>query len=219
MPALPVARTTATSPGAASAREWPPGLACSRHEISPSGAPARTAASAITSAARRQQRGGRGMRAHDEALPDLTAARHLNSTVEVGLVTGMIPAITPIGAPTAVDPVPVLVGPQHADACACRSMQRATNAGVVQVLEDLVLVDAVARSRRRRSGPTRPAASVPARAMARTMRVQPSSWSAPAKRLEGLAGRARALVRASPMRRPGRRPQPSTGGHETTPWR
>ena len=36
------------------------------------------------------------------ALPDFTAAMHLKSTVEVGFVTGMMPAMTPIGEPTAV---------------------------------------------------------------------------------------------------------------------
>ena len=36
------------------------------------------------------------------ALPDFTAAKHLKIVVEVGFVTGMMPAITPIGAPIAV---------------------------------------------------------------------------------------------------------------------
>ena len=68
----------------------------------PFGAPALTAASAITSAARALHRAARGWGAQTIALPDLTAARHLKSTVEVGLVTGMIAAMTPIGEPIAV---------------------------------------------------------------------------------------------------------------------
>ena len=47
-------------------------------------------------------RAARGCGACTIALPDFTAAMLLNSAVDVGLVTGMTPAITPIGAPTAV---------------------------------------------------------------------------------------------------------------------
>ena len=61
-----------------------------------------TAASDITSAVRTQQRAALGWGAQTMALPDFTAAMHLKRTVEVGLVTGMTPAITPIGEPTAV---------------------------------------------------------------------------------------------------------------------
>src|SRR5882724_6665659 len=73
-----------------------------RHEISPFGAPALTAASAMISAARMLHRAARGCGAQTTALPDFTAARHLNSTVEVGFVTGIMAAMTPIGEPIAV---------------------------------------------------------------------------------------------------------------------
>ena len=68
----------------------------------PGGAPARSAAWARTWAARLQQRAARGWGAQTMALPALTEARILKRTVEVGLVTGMIPATTPTGQPTAV---------------------------------------------------------------------------------------------------------------------
>jgi hypothetical protein len=101
MPGPPVARTRAISGRSISSRVAA-SVGASRQETRPSGAPAATAASAITSAARREHLAARGCGACTMALPALTAARLLNSTVEVGLVTGMIPAITPIGLPTAV---------------------------------------------------------------------------------------------------------------------
>ena len=60
------------------------------------------AAAARISAARKQHWAARGCGACTIVLPALTAARHLKMTVEVGLVTGMIAAITPIGLPIAV---------------------------------------------------------------------------------------------------------------------
>ena len=56
----------------------------------------------MTSTVRAQHLAARGCGAQTMALPDFTAARHLKMVVEVGLVTGMIPAITPIGTPIAV---------------------------------------------------------------------------------------------------------------------
>jgi hypothetical protein len=79
----------------------------------------------MISAARRVQRAARGWGACTTALPDFTAARLLNRVVDVGLVTGMIPAITPIGAPTAVTLARSSV---HSTPTARRSsIQRATN--------------------------------------------------------------------------------------------
>ena len=77
-------------------------VGCSRQETSPGGAPARSAAAAMTSVARRQHSTARGWGDITTAFPDFTAARALNSTVDVGLVRGMSPAITPMGSPTAV---------------------------------------------------------------------------------------------------------------------
>ena len=68
----------------------------------PSGAPAVTAASAMICAVRAVQRAALGCGACTTALPDFSAARLLNRAVEVGFVTGMIAAMTPMGAPTAV---------------------------------------------------------------------------------------------------------------------
>ena len=70
--------------------------------MSPSGAPAAVAAAAMSSAARAQHLTARGCGAQTMALPDLTAARILKITVDVGLVTGMIAAMTPTGEPIAV---------------------------------------------------------------------------------------------------------------------
>ena len=56
----------------------------------------------MISAVRRVHVAARGCGACTTALPAFTAARLLNSVVDVGLVTGMMPAITPMGEPTAV---------------------------------------------------------------------------------------------------------------------
>ncbi len=74
----------------------------SRHCTRFSGAPAFTAAAAMTSDVRRQHFTARGCGACTIALPALTAARLLKITVDVGFVTGMIAAITPMGLPIAV---------------------------------------------------------------------------------------------------------------------
>ena len=100
-------------------------VGCSRQLTSPAGAPAFWAASAMISAARTQQRTARGWGDMTTALPDLTAARALNSTVEVGLVRGMIPAMTPIGVPTAV--IRFSLSTHRTPTARCPSMCRATN--------------------------------------------------------------------------------------------
>src|SRR5262249_17736986 len=101
IPGPPVASTTETSGCRINSPvDWIVGS--ERHEMRPLGAPALTAASAMISAVRKHHRTARGWGAHTIALPDLTAARHLNRTVDVGFVTGIMAAMTPIGEPTAV---------------------------------------------------------------------------------------------------------------------
>jgi hypothetical protein len=124
MPGPPVASTRAISSRRISS--WvAASVGASKQDTSPSGAPAATAASAMTSAARAVQRAARGCGACTTALPDFTAARLLNSVVDVGLVTGMMPAMTPIGAPTAV--TRDASSTQSTPTARRSSIQRATN--------------------------------------------------------------------------------------------
>ena len=79
----------------------------------------------MISAARSVHRAARGCGACTTALPDFTAARLLNRAVEVGLVTGMIAAMTPIGAPMAV--TRARSSAQSTPTARRSSIQRATN--------------------------------------------------------------------------------------------
>src|SRR5574344_2320221 len=69
------------------------------------GAPAATAASRITMAAALEHSCALGWKAKIIGFLVLRQMRDLNMTVDVGFVTGVIPAMTPIGSAISVIPV------------------------------------------------------------------------------------------------------------------
>ena len=96
----PVAITTAIRRWLISSRV-PSSVVPEMHWIKPAGAPASSAASDMMRAVSAPQRRPRGCGACTIALPALTAESVLKMTVEVGLVTGISAATTPIGSPIA----------------------------------------------------------------------------------------------------------------------
>ena len=99
MPGPPVARMVAT-PGWA-IRRWVASMeGCSIHWMQFSGAPAFTAASYTTRAASTEHFCAEGWNAKTMGLRVFTAIRLLNMVVEVGLVVGVTPQITPTGSAT-----------------------------------------------------------------------------------------------------------------------
>ncbi len=103
MPEPPVARVRATS-GWFSRASVASREGCSIHWMQFSGAPAATAASRITAAAAAEHSWALGWKANTIGLRVMIEIRHLNMTVEVGLVTGVTPATTPTGSAISMMP-------------------------------------------------------------------------------------------------------------------
>ena len=162
--------------------------------MSPRGAPAFSAARAMISAVRAQQRAARGCGAHTIAFPLFTAARHLKSTVDVGFVTGMIPAITPIGAPTAA--MRFGSSTHSTPSVLISSIACATNRALYRFLNTLSATTPypVSSTASRASSS---AAAAPAAAIARTIRSANSAVTP--ENASNAARAARAFVRASEM--------------------